>query len=264
MDYLPVTDLFNIIGVLMKVFSVSGYHQTGKTTVSIALIKELKKRGYRVVSIKDIHFEQFTMEKEGSNSWEHLMANDEVVFARGLKSTYQIWNRPLTLNEMLEHLNADYIIVEGMQDVALPRIICAESEEQLRELVDGTVFAISGIYSNYNIQYLKIPVLHPLKQIEELTDLVEKKVFEVLPLPKKECCGACGMTCREMVTEILAGRKTREDCKTDRKLGTHLKVAEKEIKIVPFVQKAFHDTILGFVRNLKGCEKGKIEIVIDD
>jgi len=49
----------------MKVLSVAGYHHTGKTTTTVELIKELKKRGYKVASIKDIHAENFTMEKIG-------------------------------------------------------------------------------------------------------------------------------------------------------------------------------------------------------
>ncbi len=97
----------------MKVFSVAGYHRTGKTTVVVNLIKELKSRGHKVVSIKDIHNDDFTMEKEGSNSWKHWQASDDVVIARGLNETYQIWHRKLSLNEMLEHLSADFVVVEG-------------------------------------------------------------------------------------------------------------------------------------------------------
>ena len=52
----------------MKVLSVAGYHKTGKTTLVINLIEELKKRGKKVVSIKDIHNEDFSMDKEGSDS----------------------------------------------------------------------------------------------------------------------------------------------------------------------------------------------------
>ena len=55
----------------MKVFSIAGYHRTGKTTVVVELIKELKKRGFKVVSIKDIHAEDFSMEDKDSNSWKH-------------------------------------------------------------------------------------------------------------------------------------------------------------------------------------------------
>ena len=249
----------------MKVFSVAGYHRTGKTKVVVGLIKELKKRGYKIVSIKDIHAEDFTMEKEKSNSWKHWEASNDVVIARGLTETYQIWHRQLSLNEILDFLSAGYVVVEGMKSAALPRIICAENQEQLDELVDGTVFAISGKYAENHSRYKNLNVFKADKDIKKLTNLVEEKVFEVLPLSKEECCGECGLTCRQMVAEILAGNRTRSDCKTDRKTGVHLKIGGKEIKIVPFVQNTLKDVIKAYIQNLKGYKKNeKIEIIVED
>ena len=244
----------------MKVFSVVGYTKSGKTTTIVELIKELKKRGYKVASIKDIHYNKFTMETENSDSWLHWKASNDVVFARGLNETYQIWHRQLELKEMLENLDADYAIVEGMKTIPLPKIMCAKSKKELDELVDGTVFAISGIYANDNKSYKGLTVFHPKKQIKNIADIVEEKVFDVLPYASNDCCDACGLSCEEMVSEILAGNKSRDDCMVDRKQNLVLKINGKEIKIVPFVQNTFKDVILGFVKNLKGYKKGKIEI----
>jgi molybdopterin-guanine dinucleotide biosynthesis protein B len=249
----------------MKVVSVAGYHRTGKTTVVVELIKELKKRGYKVVSIKDIHSEKFTMEKEGSNSWKHWEASGDVVIARGLTETYQIWHKQLALKEMLDKLDADWVVVEGMRSEALPRIICAESKQQLEELVDGTVFAISGKYSDDHSFYENLPVLKAEKDIVELVDRVETIVFEVLPLAKSSCCNECGMSCREMVCEILAGNKTRNSCKTDRNRKVVVKLDGQDLKLVPYVQKTLKDVAIGYLQNLKGYKKGsKITIEIDD
>lgn len=82
--------------------------------------------------------------------------------------------------------------------------------------------------------------------------------------PQNGCCEACGLSCEEMVTGILAGNRSRDDCKFDREQSLLLKIDGKEIKIVPFVQNTFKDVILGFVKNLKGYKKGKIEIEIDE
>jgi len=161
----------------MKVFSVAGYHRTGKTTVVIELIKELKKRGFKVVSIKDIHAEDFSMEDKDSNSWKHWEASRDTVIARGLNETYQIWHRQLSLNEMLTHLEADYVVVEGMRSASLPHIICAENNTQLDELVDGTVFAISGIYADDHKKYKHMPVFKSVEEISQLADLVMLKGF---------------------------------------------------------------------------------------
>lgn len=244
----------------MKVFSVVGYSKSGKTTTVGSLITLLKNRGYRVSAIKDIHFEDFTMEREGSDSWSLQKAGAEAVFARGLRETYHIKPERQTLTEMLKMLDSDWTIVEGMKKEPLPKIVCAETEEQLAELVDANVFAISGKISSKIKEYRGLPVISSMSEPEKLADLAEQKVFEVLPLSKDECCSQCGLTCYEMVGEILAGRKKREDCKTDHNQSIHLKIDGQEITMVPFVQNIFRDLLYAFVKNLRGFKKGKIEV----
>jgi molybdopterin-guanine dinucleotide biosynthesis protein B len=247
----------------MKVFSVAGYHHTGKTTTVLELIRELKRRGYTVQSIKDIHSTKFTMEKLDSNSWKHWEASANTVIARGLQETYQIWHRRLSLNEMLQHLTADFIVVEGMKSAALPRILCAADETQLEELLNGTVFAICGKYANDHKEYQGLPVLDSVNEVVQLADLVEKNVFPVLPQADPECCTACGTDCFGMVEAILAGSKQRDDCQTDRKLAISLEVNDREVKIVPFVQNILRDVILALTRNLKGVDQGRVIIKIE-
>jgi molybdopterin-guanine dinucleotide biosynthesis protein B len=249
----------------MKVISVAGYHHTGKTTVVVNLIKELRRRGFTVSSIKDIHAENFSMEKKDSNSWKHWEASENTVFARGLKETYQIWHEHLSLQQMLSRLETDWVIVEGMKSAALPRIICAENKEQLAELVDETVFAISGKFADDHHIFQNLPVLKAEFDIVKLVDLLEEKVFEVLPLAKAECCCECGLNCREMVGAILSGKKNRNDCRTDRNRNLIIKFNGEDIKVVPFVQKTLLDVLIGYLQNIKGYRKGKkITIEIND
>lgn len=196
----------------MKVFSVAGYHHTGKTTAVVKLIIELKKRGHRVVSIKDIHAENFSMEKKGSNTWKHWEASGDCVFARGLNETYLIWHRQLSLKEMLLHLAADYVVVEGMKTAPLPKIICANNENELNQLVDDTVLAISGKYSDEHKTYENLPVISAINSVGKLADLVEQHIFEILPLSEPDCKNKCGSSCYEMVGEILTQKKCRQDC----------------------------------------------------
>lgn len=249
----------------MKVVSVAGYHHTGKTTVVVNLIKELRIRGYSVSSIKDIHSEKFTMEKIGSNSWKHWEASQNVVIARGLEETYQIWHQQLNLKQMLAKLETDWVVVEGIKSAPLPRIICAENEQQLSELIDGTVFAISGKYANDNTQYDDLKVFKADEDIKQLTDLVENKVFDVLPLPKQECCGECGFSCYEMVENILQGKMQRSDCMVDGNPSIKVEINGKELELVPYVQNTFKDIIEAYLKNLKGYQKGKkIKIEINN
>ena len=71
----------------MKIFSVCGISKSGKTTTIELLIKELIRRGYTVGSFKDIHFEQFAIDNEGTNTYRHKQAGARPVTARGISET---------------------------------------------------------------------------------------------------------------------------------------------------------------------------------
>jgi len=248
----------------MKVFCVSGYHHTGKTTVVISLIKALRGRGYTVSTIKDIHNEQFTMETEGSNTWQHWEASDNLVFARGLKETYLIWHKRLTLEEMLKKLDSDFVIIEGMKSLPLPKIICAENDSQLNELVDDTVFAVSGKFANKpENEYKQLPVLHHERDISTLTDLVIEKVLPILPYVDPECCDFCGLNCAEFTKALLKGERKRGECIDALQERLHLKINGKEIPMVQYVEKTLRDVITAYINNLKGIEKGEVEIAFN-
>jgi molybdopterin-guanine dinucleotide biosynthesis protein B len=52
------------------IISVVGKSQSGKTTLIEKLIPELKKRGYRIGTVKHT-FHEFDMDKKGKDSWRH-------------------------------------------------------------------------------------------------------------------------------------------------------------------------------------------------
>jgi molybdopterin-guanine dinucleotide biosynthesis adapter protein len=244
----------------MRVFCVSGFQNSGKTTLVTKLIGELIKRGYSVSSVKDIHSTKFTPDKKDSDSYKHTLAGSNPVFARGLKQTSVVWNEQFPIMEILSEINTDFVIIEGMKTSDFPKIICAESTTQLDEIVDGTTFAISGKISDNQTSYNHLKIF---SDIRKLVDLAEDKVFKLLPFAKKGKCGLCGASCRNITEEILSGKKTRDACKYSCDSDIVLKVNGKVIDNAPFVKEILKGTVSGFVRNLKGCEKGKIEIEVE-
>ncbi len=107
----------------MKVLSVVGFSGSGKTTTIEKIIRELGRRNYSVGSIKDIHYEKFTMETEGSNTHRHKQAGAELVTARGYNESNILFPGRLPVGSILKFYKQDYVIMEGVEDYPSPRII---------------------------------------------------------------------------------------------------------------------------------------------
>ncbi|WP_018130963.1 molybdopterin-guanine dinucleotide biosynthesis protein B [Effusibacillus pohliae] len=115
-------------------FAVVGYKNTGKTTLVCKLVAELKRRGYRVGTLKhDAH--DFQLDYEGTDTFKHRQAGaDMVAIASSGKWAVQAWSTGSpSLEGMLSRLDAvDLVIVEGYKQGNLPKIVMADR--------DGAIF----------------------------------------------------------------------------------------------------------------------------
>ncbi|NLC03127.1 MAG: molybdopterin-guanine dinucleotide biosynthesis protein B [Tissierellia bacterium] len=162
----------------MKIISVIGITLSGKTTTIENIIKELRKRKYTVGSVKEIHFESFTMEIEGSNTDRHSKAGAELVTARGMHETDILFPEKLNINKILGFYSQDFVILEGVSDTIAPKIIAAHDIEGIEDRLDDSVFAISGKISIELSEYKGLPVINAMTSIEQLVDLIEEKAIE--------------------------------------------------------------------------------------
>ncbi len=246
----------------MRVFSVFGVTKSGKTTTIENLIQGLKKRRYSVGSVKEIHFEGFAIDDEGTNTYRHRMAGAELVTARGYKETDILFQRKLSINEILKFYDQDFIILEGVTDCNVPKIITAHNTAEIDERIDGLVFAISGKVAEHLTEYRGIPVINAVDNAEKLLDLIEEKVYEKLPDFPVECCDACGCSCRGLGERILRGEAKRGDCILS-DASIKLVIDNKEIDMVPFVQRILYNSVEGVIKELEGYKKGaEVEIRI--
>lgn len=155
----------------MKVFAVSGLHTTGKTTTVVALIGELTLRGLKVSTVKDIHYEGFAIDKEGTNTWKHRMAGASTVVARSLDETDFLVKGRMEMEEVLRRLDADVVIIEGGHEEPYPRITCATSPEEAEIRFDGHTFAVAGRIAEQMAGYRGVPAFNPMKDAALLADL---------------------------------------------------------------------------------------------
>lgn len=246
----------------MKVFSIFGITKSGKTTTIENIIRELRKRNYTVGSVKEIHFEAFQIDMEGTNTDRHKKAGSQLVTARGEHETDILYQSKVSMNDILRAYDHDFVALEGVTDINAPKIITAHNTKEIDERLDASVFAISGMISNELQEYKGIPVINATTDIEKLVDLIEEKVFERLPEFPEDCCSACGYSCIELCAQILKGHAKREDCIISSSF-TRLMIDGKEIPMVPFVQKILYNAVIGVVSELEGYKKdSKIDIKI--
>ena len=82
----------------MRVIMVKGFSKTGKTTTVVQIIKELRRRGYSVGTVKDIHYKRFAMDHPGTDTYKHAEAGAERVTALGEKETDLLLSRRMDIN----------------------------------------------------------------------------------------------------------------------------------------------------------------------
>ncbi len=247
----------------MKVFAVSGFTKSGKTTTITAIIAALVKKGYSVGSIKDIHFEAFSMDTEGKNTYLHRQAGASTVTAKGGKESAVMYYKHMELADLLVHYSEDFVAVEGCKDQAVPQIVTAKTKEELDELINGKTIAISGVISNdMHCEYKGIPIINSQTDVEAIVAIIEQRVGAVLPLKDKECCAKCGGDCNTMCVDILSGNKQRSDCKISDTSVT-LTIDGKPIAMVDFVSKILKNNVMAVVKELHGFKKGTIKIEVE-
>lgn len=129
--------------------SIVGRSHSGKTTLIVRLVKELKLRGYKVATIKHSHH-SFELDTEGKDSWWHTQAGADavVVVSRTMTGIIRWTDRESPLSEIINRYlkDMDIIVIEGYKTEAIPKIEVFRTEVST-ELVckdDKNLIAVIG------------------------------------------------------------------------------------------------------------------------
>lgn len=211
---------------IMRVVMVKGFSKTGKTTTVTLLTEELRRRGYSVGTIKDIHYEGYRADTPGTDTDKHRCSGAYRVTALGPADTAIIMDSRMKPEAVLKYYKEDFIILEGDCGIKCPTIITGRTTEDIDKRMCDEAFAFSGIISGEMSEYNGLPVVDAMKEAGRLADMVEQKT-----------------------------KKNEEE------LDVQLFIDGDEIGMVPFVQKTLKNVVEGAVKALDGYEEGK-EIVI--
>lgn len=218
----------------MRTVMIKGYSKTGKTSTVTALVAELKKRGYTVGTVKDIHFEGYHADVDGTDTYKHRQAGARRVAARGTGDTAIIADRQMTIHEILKYYKEDFVILEGDSGLKCPTIITGRTTDDIDKRMCPEAIAISGVIAGDPVtgegklmdEYRGLPVINGITEVEKMADIIGKNTEKVV---------------EDMEVELTIGGE--------------------DVWMVPFVKETIKNVVVGAVKALDGYEEGK-EIVI--
>jgi molybdopterin-guanine dinucleotide biosynthesis adapter protein len=168
-----------------KLVAVVGCKHSGKTTIIENLIRQLKSRGYRVGTVKEM-VRIPTLDTPATETDRYTAAGAEVVVAVPRDETVIFIKKRLSLKEIVPYLaELDYVLLEGFKsEKTLPKIVAAKTAQDATSFSDGQAIAISGIIMESKEELSKasgmqIPSLSSLRQAEQLADIVEKRALTI-------------------------------------------------------------------------------------
>lgn len=133
------------------VMGIIGWKNSGKTTLVVALVRELTARGFRVATVKHAHH-AFDIDQPGKDSYLHREAGaQDVIVSSGARwaHMHEIRNEDEPeLDDLLPRIptETDIIIVEGFKRDAHPKIevIPPDFEGTPLALEDDQIVAIAS------------------------------------------------------------------------------------------------------------------------
>jgi len=229
----------------MKIVSVAGTKNTGKTTLVTLLVSELVKRGYKVGTVKHTHVK---LDVEGKDTWKHREAGAEVVVGAGGEETFFIVNNDMNLEKIINSVEQldelDFLVLEGYKPASYAKI------------------STSTLDDPFSLAQVDVRELDD-ESTGNLVDLIEERSFGKLA---NLDCGDCGYeNCHDMALAMVKGEAKEDLCVMKQMEDVILKVNGNRVPLNPFVNKFIENTFLGMISALKIKEHGepqKIELQI--
>ncbi|MGC8962058.1 MAG: molybdopterin-guanine dinucleotide biosynthesis protein B, partial [Candidatus Bathyarchaeia archaeon] len=145
------------IGYPLRI-AVVGYRDSGKTYAAELIIKTMKSYSLKVLAVKHVHDDSFSIDRDGSDSWRMRSAGADasmVVSSKELSIIYpgdSLLNHRSILDRKLIN-DYDAVLIEGFKDKALrdpgiAKVLCIKSKKELeafRSKLKGDVIALCSL-----------------------------------------------------------------------------------------------------------------------
>ena len=160
----------------MRIFAVSGYSGTGKTTLIEKIIRSLVGSGHTVASIKS------SMHKagpdQGKDTQRHQQAGASMTIFLSPSSTSTSIKDRIEPEEWAKLTDYDFLIVEGMKSANLPKFWCVgEATIEPKDVPINTQAIVSWFDRGVDC-HEDIPIISSEK-IERLVEIVKLRSVDL-------------------------------------------------------------------------------------
>ncbi len=148
-----------VLSVKCVIYAISGYKNSGKTTLTTALVAELKRRGHRVATIKhDGH--DFSADVPNTDTYRHMAAGayGTAVFSDNKFMVVKVQPKTPVVEMAALFPEADIILVEGCKSSAYPKMQMLHSGEEEQLICNQLNFV--GYIADGTMEIEGIPCYH--------------------------------------------------------------------------------------------------------
>ncbi len=167
-----------------RVFGITGWKNSGKTTLTERLVQTLTERGYSVSTVKHAHHD-FDIDIPGTDSFRHRAAGArEVAVVSAHRWALMHESRDgaePSLDAILERLSpCDLVLVEGYKRGDHPKLETRRQASASREMLAKQDVKIVAIASDAPVDDTRLPVFD-LDDVARIADFI----VETLHLTKR-------------------------------------------------------------------------------
>jgi len=161
----------------MKVFGITGWKNSGKTTLTERLVEEIAGRGLTVSTIKHAHH-SVDVDQPGKDSFRHRAAGaGEVILASAYRWAIMHELRGAeepTVDDLLAKLSpVDIVLIEGFKQNNHAKIEASVKPD--RPLIAQEDPSIRAVAAGHDVGVLAVPVLD-INNVPAIADFVLKEV----------------------------------------------------------------------------------------
>jgi molybdopterin-guanine dinucleotide biosynthesis protein B len=163
--------------VSKRIFGVTGWKNSGKTTLTERLVTELTRRGWKVSTVKHAHHD-FDIDQPGTDSFRHRAAGATevaIVSDRRWALMHELrGDQEPTLDAILEQMSpCDLVLVEGYKREAHPKIEARRLDAKDRAPLSAGDPAIVAVAADHPVDSESVPVFR-LDDVAEIATFIEK------------------------------------------------------------------------------------------